>query len=374
MVKAVNGQRLIEKFESWSPKSLAVEGDNVGLQIGTLNKPIKKVLVTLDVLEDVVDEAIEQEVDMIIAHHPILFKPLKTLDVSTPYGRMVEKLIKHDVTVYAAHTNLDIAQGGVNDLMAEALGLANTEVLVETTTDPLKKLVVFVPEEQAAEVREAIGNAGAGFIGDYSHCTFNTQGTGTFKPGDATNPFIGEQGEMTFVSEVKLESVFPASKQKQVLKAMEKAHPYEEVAYDVYAMDQPGETKGLGRIGKLAAEETLEAFVERVKAAFSVDHLRVVGDLQRPIRKVAVLGGTGNKYMRHAIRKGADVYVTGDVDYHIAHDAQMDGLAIADPGHNVEKVMKEGVKKKIEAQLQEEGYNGTAVIVSTVHTDPFTFV
>lgn len=215
VMKPANGQTIIQAFESVSPKNLAIEGDKIGLQIGTLNKPVKKVMIALDVLESVVDEAVKNEVDLIIAHHPIIFRPIKALNMDSAYGRTIEKLIKNDIAVYAAHTNLDVAPGGVNDLMAEALGLEDVNVLVETTEDPLKKLAVFVPEENADDVRNALGNAGAGHIGNYSHCSFNTNGTGTFKPGAGTNPHIGTQGKMEYVSEVKIESVFPASIEKK---------------------------------------------------------------------------------------------------------------------------------------------------------------
>ncbi|MDQ0254375.1 dinuclear metal center YbgI/SA1388 family protein [Evansella vedderi] len=372
-MKLANGQTIIQAFEAVSPKSFAMEGDKIGLQIGTLNKPVKKVMVALDVLETVVDEAIEEGVDLIIAHHPIIFRPIKSLNLDTSYGRTIEKLIKHDIAVYAAHTNLDVAPGGVNDLMADALGLESLEVLVKTTEDPLKKLVVFVPEKYADEVREALGTAGAGHIGNYSHCTFNTKGTGTFKPGEGTNPHIGQQGKMEFVSEVKIESVFPESLEKKVIRAMLKAHPYEEAAYDVFNMAVSGQNYGLGRIGYLPKEMSLGDFAELVKRTFKVNGVRVVGDLNRKVKKVAVLGGDGNKYTSAALFKGADVYVTGDLYYHVAHDAMMEGLAMVDPGHNVEKIMKDGVKKIIKSFVEEKGY-ATEVISSKVHTDPFQFM
>ncbi|RKL69376.1 Nif3-like dinuclear metal center hexameric protein [Salipaludibacillus neizhouensis] len=373
MVKLANGQTIIQSFEQFSPKSYAVEGDKVGLQVGTLNKPIKKVMIALDVLETVVDEAIDNDVDLIIAHHPVIFKPIKALRTDTGYGRTIEKLIKHNITVYAAHTNLDVAPGGVNDMMADALELTDLRVLVETDTDPLMKLVVFVPEEQADNVRQALGGAGAGYIGNYSHCTFNSLGTGAFKPEEGTDPFIGEKGKMEFVDEVKIETVYHASQQKKVIQAMTKAHPYEEVAYDLYQIASPGKPLGLGRIGYLENELTLDEFAEKVKLAFDVKGLRVVGEGNRKVKKVAVLGGDGNKYTFQAIRQGADVYVTGDLYYHVAHDAMVEGLAMVDPGHNVEKIMKEGVRKKVELFLRDKKYD-TEVISSNVHTDPFRFL
>ncbi|WLR49869.1 Nif3-like dinuclear metal center hexameric protein [Bacillus tianshenii] len=373
MANFANGQEIIQAFERFSPKSYAVEGDKIGLQIGTLNKKVKKIMIALDVLEEVVDEAIDEEVDLIIAHHPILFRPLKQLVTDEGQGKLVAKLVKHDITVYAAHTNLDVAKGGVNDLMAEALGLQETDVLVPTYEDPLKKIVVFVPEEQADRVRQAIGDAGAGHIGNYSHCSFNTPGTGMFLPGEGTDPFIGKQGEIEHVNEVKVETIVPKSQVNKVLRAMLKAHPYEEPAYDIYPLENTGEVLGLGRVGKLDQAMTLKEFAEHVKQAFDVKGLRVVGNLDNKIQKVALLGGDGNKYWKNAKFKGADVYVTGDMYYHVAHDAMMEGLNIVDPGHNVEKVMKDGVRKVLQSFLDEKKY-ATEVIASKPNTDPFTFL
>lgn len=371
-MKKTNGHQIIQLFEQFSPKSLAMEGDKIGLQIGRLNKPVEKVLVALDVLEEVVDEAIAENVQLIIAHHPIIFRPLQKISTEQSYGRIIEKLIKHDIAVYAAHTNLDVAKGGVNDLLAEALGLTDTEVLVPTTEMKLKKLVVFVPEKDAVKVKEALGNAGAGHIGNYSHCAFSSQGTGQFLPGDNTNPHIGSHGKLEEVNEVRVETIFPEHLEQKILSAMIKAHPYEEVAYDIYPLENKGETLGLGRVGYVD-EMSLEEFAAHVKKSLGVKGLRVVGDLQSKVRKVAVLGGDGNKYFMSAKFKGADVYVTGDFYYHVAHDAMMEGLNIVDPGHNVEKVMKDGVVKVMDKMCKEKGLEVT-FMASKPNTDPFQFL
>ncbi|WP_216830035.1 Nif3-like dinuclear metal center hexameric protein [Alkalihalobacterium elongatum] len=373
MSKLAKGQTVIQIFESWSPKSLAVEGDKNGLMVGTLNKPIQKVMIALDVLEEVIDEAIQEDVDLIIAHHPLIFRPLKNIDTGRPAGRIIEKAIKHDITIYAAHTNLDVTNGGVNDMMANALGLRDCEVLAPTTEISLKKVVVFVPESHADQVRTALGNAGAGHIGNYSHCTYNSNGVGTFTPLEGTNPYIGEQGKLEKVQEVRIETIIPSQLQNKVISAMVKAHPYEEPAYDIYPLDNKGEVLGLGRIGILQEEMTLEQFAHHVKQAFDVKGARVVGKLDSKVKKIAVLGGDGNKYMSQALFKGADVFVTGDVYYHVAHDAMMDGLNIVDPGHNVEKIMKQGVQNYLQEQLAKQSYQ-TEVIFSKINTDPFTFI
>lgn len=373
-MKQLNGHHVIQLFEKFSPKRYALDGDRIGLQVGTLNKPVKKIMIALDVLEEVVDEAITENVDLIIAHHPLIYRPLKNINTETAYGRTIEKLLAHQVTVYAAHTNLDVAVGGVNDLLAEALGLKETEVLVPTMEIPLKKLFVFVPEEDADHVRKALGDAGAGAIGNYTHCSFSSKGVGSFRPDTGSNPHIGERGKQEFVDEVKIECIFPESIEKQVIQAMLKAHPYEEVAYDLYKLDNnSSERLGLGRIGYLTSDMTLKEFAEHVKQVLSVSNVRVTGNLNDKVKKVAVLGGDGNKYMTSAVMHGADVYVTGDVYYHVAHDAMMAGLNIVDPGHNVEKIMKDGVKRILEQKVTEKGYD-VKVITSKVNTDPFQFI
>ncbi|MFK2824389.1 Nif3-like dinuclear metal center hexameric protein [Bacillus sp. B190/17] len=372
-MKNANGHEIIQLFEQFSPKKYAMEGDKIGLQIGRLNKPVERVLIALDVLEEVVDEAIEKDVQLIIAHHPLIFRPLKSIVTSDSSGRIIEKLIKHDIAVYAAHTNLDVTKGGVNDLLAEALELTETSVLVPTFQESLKKLAVFVPVSHAERVRQALGAAGAGFIGEYSHCSFSTDGTGRFMPGDRTNPYIGQAGQLEKVEEVKVETVYPKSLEKKVLSAMLKTHPYEEVAYDVYALENEGETLGLGRIGKLEYAMTLREFAEFVKEKLDVKGVRVVGQLTDEVRTVAVLGGDGNKYFQSAKFKGADVYVTGDFYYHTAHDALAAGLNVVDPGHNVEKVMKAGTANKM-AVLAAEKKLAVQFIPSSIHTDPFTFI
>jgi dinuclear metal center YbgI/SA1388 family protein len=371
-MKKINGHEIIQLFEQFSPKQYAMEGDRIGLQIGRLNKPVHRVMIALDVLEEVVDEAIEKEVDLIIAHHPLIYRPLKNIMTDQMPGRMIEKLLKHDITVYAAHTNLDVAKGGVNDLLAEALELSNTEVLVPTHEIHLKKLVVYVPTEQCKRVKEALGNAGAGAIGNYSHCLFSSSGIGQFLPEKNANPYIGDKGKLEQVNEERIETLFPDYLEKKVVQAMIKAHPYEEVAYDIYRVDNKGESLGLGRIGEIQ-EVTLGEFANIVKNALDVPTVRVVGDLQSKVRKVAVLGGDGNKYISSAKFKGADVYITGDLYYHVAHDAMMMGLNVIDPGHNVEKIMKKGVANYLTKVSVERGYD-VSIFPSEQKTDPFQFV
>ncbi|MDG5470834.1 Nif3-like dinuclear metal center hexameric protein [Jeotgalibacillus sp. ET6] len=372
MKKEANGYQIIELFEQFSPKNLAMEGDPGGLQIGRLNQKVKKVMTALDVLEEVVDEAVREGVNLIIAHHPIIYRPLKTIQTDLSSGRIIAKLIQHDIAVYVAHTNLDITDGGVNDLLAEQLKLSNTKVLVPTTEDRLKKVVVFAPESHAEQVRKAMAEAGAGQAGDYSHCSFTSTGTGRFMPAEGSDPFIGSVNELEEVKETRIETILFESIEKKVIQAMLKAHPYEEVAYDVFEESRKGPERGLGRVGTLNKKMTLNEFTDFVKIQFDIPALRYVGDPATSIQKVAVLGGTGNKYMKAAKFSGADVYVTGDVDYHIAHDAAALGLCIVDPGHNIEKVMKNGTAEEMKRRCEEKGFD-VEFIASSIHTDPFSF-
>ncbi|MBS4199692.1 Nif3-like dinuclear metal center hexameric protein [Bacillus sp. FJAT-49732] len=372
-MKKINGYEFIQLFEEFSPKEYALEGDPIGLQIGTLNKPIHNVMIALDVLEEVVHEAIEKKVDLIIAHHPLIYRPLKNINTSNANGKIIEMLIKHDITVYAAHTNLDVAPGGVNDMLAEALGLKNITVLVPTYQETLKKLAVYVPKENEADLLTALGDAGAGAIGAYSHCTFSSEGTGRFLPGENTNPYIGEMGKMETVHEVKIETVFPSNKEKKIVSAMLKAHPYEEPAYDIYELSQKGKVLGLGKIGELDNPMNLKEFAAIVKEALDSPGVRIIGNLNDKIKKVAVLGGDGNKYYSSAKFSGADVYVTGDIYYHTAHDAMNLGINLIDPGHNVEKIMKKGTVKVLKKLIEKKNFDVT-IFPSEIDTNPFHFI
>ncbi|MCA0970058.1 Nif3-like dinuclear metal center hexameric protein [Halobacillus litoralis] len=371
MNKTITGVDIIRAFEEWSPKSLAYDWDNVGLQVGTLNKPVQKVMVTLDVLENVVDEAIEKGVDLIIAHHPLLFIKLKQINFDTPKGRIVKKLIQHDITVYAAHTNLDAAKGGVNDVMADLIGLTHTQPLVSSGSDNLVKLTVFVPEGNADDLRNALSEAGAGFIGNYSHCTYQLSGQGTFKPLEGTNPHIGEQDKLEVVDEKRIETIVPKSKLAAVLKSMHASHPYEEVAYDLYPLLNEGEAIGVGRVGDLESSMSLGELKEWVKEKFDVPAVRFTGDPDKKVKRVAVLGGSGEDYIHQAKRSGADVYITGDMTFHIAQDAQAMGLALIDSGHYSEKVIVPKLASFLEETCNPD--NQLTIIQSASHTEPFTF-
>ena len=325
-------QYLIRALESWAPLSLAEDWDNCGLQVGDRAQEVHKVLVALTPTLRVVEEAIAVGADMIVTHHPLLFKPLKQITTDKEQGKIVHLLIKNGISLYSAHTNLDITSGGVNDVLAQKLEVQGTRPLADCTNEILYKLVVYVPSGYENQVRTAICAAGAGWIGAYSDCTFQAKGQGTFLPREGTNPFSGKIGELEFAEEYRLETVVPQSKLSAVLAAMEKAHPYEEVAYDIFRLENKGVCSGLGRIGELAEEMTSEEFLKFVSQKLGQPFLTYAGQAEK-IKKVALCGGSAAGYMLAAKAAGADAYVTGDVKYHDAQLAEELGILVIDAGH-----------------------------------------
>lgn len=330
---SVKCQVIIDAMERLAPKYLAESWDNVGLLLGSPAQKITKLLITLDVTKAVATQAVQDGIDMIITHHPILFKAVNNIRTDLPQGQILVSLLKANIAVYAAHTNLDIATGGVNDILASKLNLQDPEPLVVSYTEKLCKLVVFVPNNHMEVVRRAISEAGAGHVGNYSHCTFSSNGTGSFLPLDGTQPFIGSNGVVEYVEETRLETIVPEKISRRVLKAMLKVHPYEEVAYDLYQLINSGHSLGLGRVGKLIAPMPLAEFIAQVKMALGIEYVNVAGPQDKIVKKVAVCGGSGASFINKAVFAGADVFITGDVKYHEAQDALAAGIVVIDAGH-----------------------------------------
>lgn len=330
---SVKCQAIMDALYSLAPAQLAEKWDNVGLLVGSPSQKIKKILVVLDVTLPVIDYAAANQIDMIIAHHPLIFHPLKSIRTDRPGGIMLAKLLQNEIAVFAAHTNLDIAAGGVNDSLAQKITLQNVKPLAVQQTGQLLKLVVYVPQSHVEDVRTAMADAGAGHIGQYSHCSFQTAGTGTFLPLAGTDPYIGKAGQLEKVDEVRLETVLPEAIKSQVLAAMFRAHPYEEVAYDLYGLLNPDVPLGLGRIGDLPHEVSMTEFICLLKQALAVSFVKVAGQYERMVGKVAVCGGSGAGLIAQAVAAGADVLVTGDVKYHEAQAAIEAGLTVVDAGH-----------------------------------------
>lgn len=325
--------RVMAAIEDWAPPSLAYEWDRPGLAIGQRDWPVGRVLVALTVGPEAADAAALGGAGMIVSHHPLIYEPLRALRTDDPHTAMCLTLAEKRVACFSAHTNLDVAPGGVNDTLADLLGIVERSTLVAAPQAVQAKLVTFVPESHLAAVREAVCSAGAGAIGAYTHCTFSAAGIGTFLPGEGTKPFSGTRGKLSEEPERRMETLVPMARVGRVIEALRKAHPYEEPAYDVIEVKVPGPYAGLGIKGRLKSPTTLRAFAEHVVKALGVSSVRVLGEMSRPVEKVAVLGGSGGSHAGE-IGGDVDVFVTGDVNYHAALAARQRGLAVIDAGHD----------------------------------------
>jgi len=347
-------------LDSWAPREVAWEKDNVGLQIGSPLKSVRKILVALEVNDGVIDEAVRKKADLIISHHPLLFHPLKSVNGEERTGRLLMRLARHGISVYCVHTNLDFIKGGVSFALADKIGLLSADILVKKK-NILKKIAVFVPTSHTDKVMNAMAAAGAGKIGKYDFCSFQTEGSGTFLASKGSNPFLGKIGRMESVRETKLEMVAPAWKLEEVLSAMRSSHPYEEVAYDVYDLSNASEAHGAGAIGELKKPLRLEEFLTHVCRALNVRAVRYSGNLRRSIRRVAVCGGSGSEMIPAAIKQGADALITGDIGYHRFEEG--DGrIALIDAGHFETELPV--VKKVVAHLMRETGLRGGKVQVS----------
>ncbi|WP_298038852.1 Nif3-like dinuclear metal center hexameric protein [uncultured Desulfuromonas sp.] len=340
-------QDLVGLVHALYPPALAEEWDNVGLQVGDPAAPVERALICLDPTERALDAASEAGAKLLITHHPLIFKPLKSLVPIDATGRFLFRAVREGIGVLSVHTNLDRAAGGLNDWLADRVGLDQRRPLLSAAGD-LHKLVVFVPAGHEDSVAEALFSAGAGRVGNYDRCSFRSAGTGSFRPGPGTRPFRGRVGEDERAEEVRLETILPREGLNRAVTKMIKVHPYEEVAYDLIPLGNRRGDVGLGRIGRLAEATTLGVFAERVKKALGAPALRLVGEPGRKIRKVALCGGSGASVLAEAARQGADLLLTGDVKYHEAQSAENQGVAIIDAGHfATEHLMVKGLARAL---------------------------
>lgn len=322
---------VISFLESVAPPSLQESYDNAGLLTGNSNWECTGVITTLDATEAVVLEAMEKKCNLIVAHHPIIFGGLKKITGKNYVEQTIITAIKNDIAIYAIHTNLDNVLQGVNAAIADKLGLINRRIL-QSKNNTLKKLFTFVPADQAEKVRSAIFAAGGGHISNYSECSFNTPGFGTFKPGEGTNPYTGKIGERHIEDEIKMEMIFPAWLQQAILNAMFAVHPYEEVAYDIISLDNQNQQVGSGLVGELPEPLSETAFLGLLKTKFNLSVIRHTPLLDKMVTKIALCGGAGSFLIGAAAASGAGFYITGDIKYHEFFDAN-DRLVVADIGH-----------------------------------------
>ncbi len=322
---------IIDVLESVANPSLQEGYDNAGLLTGHRDWECKGITCSLDATEEVVNEAVAKGNNLIVAHHPIIFSGLKRINGYNYVERTIIAAIKHDIAIYAIHTNLDNVLEGVSGRMADRLSLKN-QVILSVKKDTLRKLVSFVPEEKAEEVRNAIFAAGAGHIGQYSECSFNSEGLGTFMAGEGANPFVGEIGRQHQEKEIKIEAVFPSHLQGRVVAALKAAHPYEEVAFDVLHLANGHPGIGSGLIGEFDRNLTESEFLSHLKATFGLTALRHTALLGKTVRRVAVCGGSGSFLIANALAAGVDAYVTADLKYHEFFDAEA-RMLLVDIGH-----------------------------------------
>ncbi len=361
-------KQITKILEDFAPLSFQESYDNAGLIIGAAQTEVTGVLISLDITEEVLDEAIKLGYNFILAHHPIAMGGVKRFNGNTYTERIIIKAIKNDIAIYAGHTNVDSVLDGVNGKICEKIGLLNCKILAPKKSE-LFKIATFVPVEHAEKVRNAMFDSGAGNIGNYDACSFNTEGRGTFRGNENSHAFVGEKGKLHTENEVKIETVVPAHLKNKVISAMIKAHPYEEVAYDIYALANNYEQAGSGMYGTLKTPEDELSFLKRIKETFGAGAVRYTNLLNKPIKKVAVCGGAGSFLINKAKAVGADIFISGDFKYHQFSDAENE-IIIADIGH----FESEQFTKEVFFELLTKKIPNFAVRLSKVNTNPIKYL
>ena len=357
-------KEITQYFEALAPLNLQESYDNSGLIYGNSKSDISAALVTLDVTEKVIDEAIEKNAQLIISHHPLVFSGIKKLTGKNEVERSLIKAIQNNIAIYAAHTNLDSIQGGVNGKICEKLELQNCRIL-QPANNLLKKLVSFIPENHSESVRKAVFEAGAGFIGNYDFCGYTTEGFGSFRGDENTNPYVGEKGQVHYEKEIRFETIFPFYLQGKITQALIQAHPYEEVAYDIYPLENHAPNVGMGMIGEMAEPIPEDEFLQKLKSTFNTGVIKHTALKNTLVKKVAVCGGAGSFLLGNAIAAGADFFVSGDFKYHQFFEAD-NKIVIADIGH----FESEQFTKELFYELLMKKFPKFAVHLSEVVTNP----
>ena len=359
---------LIDFLESIAPLSYQEDYDNSGLIVGNPQQEITAALISLDCTEEIIDEAISRGCNLVISHHPIVFRGLKKFNGKTYVERAVMKAIKHDVALYAIHTNFDNVLNGVNAKLCEVIGLINCSIL-SPKSSLLKKLVTYCPLAQVEEVRTALFAAGAGNIGNYSECSFNSEGMGTFKAGENTNAFVGEKGKQHQESEVRIEVIYPSNLERQILVALHLAHPYEEVAFEHFSLTNTFANVGSGMIGSLNVESDEIDFLQHVKSKLGAKVIRHTALRNKTVKRVAVCGGAGGFLLPQAVNAGADVFITADYKYHEFFDADKK-IVIADVGH----FESEQFTQQLLLELITEKFPNFALHLTAQSTNPINYL
>ncbi|UBH07712.1 Nif3-like dinuclear metal center hexameric protein [Macrococcus armenti] len=357
----MNIRELEQLIHNVIPNHTAESWDNVGLLIGDTSTEVTGILTTLDCTVEVIDEAIELGINTIICHHPLIFSGIKQINAGG-YGDVIRHAIKHDIQLIAMHTNLDNYKYGVSYMIGKQIGLKAQTILLRASSK-LCKLQLFVPNDYTSQLKDALSQVGVGQIGEYAHCFYTSEGTGEFMPSSSANPFVGKNGEIHYEKEMKVECVFEPHLKQQVENVITNVHPYETPAYDIFEYDVTAEY-GTGTIG-IVDRMTVRTFAQRLKETLNIPSVKVIGDLNAEVSSVSIIGGAGVSYMDQ-IAGRADVFLTGDIKYHEAHDLLMKGQIAIDIGHYSEYVMIDGLKAIIQNMLPE-----IKVIASSTNTNPF---
>jgi dinuclear metal center YbgI/SA1388 family protein len=356
-----------------APPTLAEDWDNVGLQVGDPGSGIERIMVALDPCPEAINAAIANSCQLLLTHHPLIFKPLKRIATTDATGRLIHQAITARLAIVSLHTNYDIVTNGVNDLLAEALGVTSSRPLKVSHREELLKLAVFVPLSHHGALLDALLPF-SWLSGKYADCSFTTSGEGTFTPLAGASPYIGRVGERESVAESRLELLIRTADLQSALKALRKAHPYEEPAFDIIPLLNEGAQSGIGRIGLLEARPQLQDFARSVKKALGCAALRIVGNPEQRITKLALCGGSGASLLREAAREGADLFLTGDIKYHDAREAEALGLALIDAGHfATERLMIAGLSTQLEKELARRRYE-IEIVRCTAESDPFAIL
>jgi dinuclear metal center YbgI/SA1388 family protein len=357
-------------MNQFAPTQHAAEWDNVGLIVGERKALIRRVLTCLTVTPPVVDEALKTQSNLIVTHHPVMFRAVQRLTDQTPEGRMLLTLVRGGVAVYSPHTSFDNCAGGINDLLAQKLGLQSVKSLRSYESAKKCKVVVFVPESDLAKVSDAMFAAGAGIIGEYSECSFRLMGTGTFFGSDEANPTVGKKGQRESVSEWRLEAICDDAKVDAVVDALRRAHSYEEPAFDLYNLRPNREPIGEGRVGQLASPVPLDDFAKLVRQQLNLGPVHVVGDGAGRVQRVALACGAAGEFLRDAVREKADAFLTGEMRFHDYLSAQAQGIALVLPGHYATE--RFGVVAL--AERLKEQFPAIEISASAAETDPVRWV
>ena len=373
-MKTAKNSDILGIINKIAPSDLAESWDNPGLQVGDPAAPVSGIMVALDATPAVIAAALHSDCQLLVTHHPLIFKPQKAISTATAQGRLIYAAIRGGLSIISMHTNYDIARGGLNDVLAEKLGLKDTKPLQVTSTQELVKLVVFVPDSHLEQMRTALFPH-IESLGAYRDCSFAAPGEGTYTPQEGAVPFIGSVGSRETAREYRLELLVDRMRLSRAVKALVAAHPYEEPAFDIYPLHNEGSMLGLGRIGCLPAASTLAEYAALTAARLAAPGTRFVGDPAAMVQKVALCSGSGTSVMRAAARSGADVLVTGDVKYHDARDAEDLGIALIDAGHFcTEIIMAEAVRDLLLQKLSDAGFDNCRVLACDVENDPFSYV